>query len=133
MTGLAPPTAVGRWRTWRWVLLALVAVVAIAAVSTYLTAPRPGGRMDAESTSPDGTHALVTLLRDRGVDVVVANTVADVERAARPDSLLLVAETYLLVDDDLMTRLAAVPGDRLLIEPVSTDPEKPCPRDPYRS
>ncbi len=120
MTGLAPPTAVQRWRTWRWVLLALVAVVAIAAVSTYLTAPRAGGRMDAESTSPDGTHALVTLLRDRGVDVVVANTVADVERAARPDSLLLVAETYLLVDDDLMTRLAAVPGDRLLVEPVST-------------
>jgi hypothetical protein len=100
--------------------LALVAIVAVAAVSTYLTAPRPGGRMDAESTSPDGAHALVTLLRDRGVDVVVANTVADVERAARPDSLLLVAETYLLVDDDLMARLAAVPGDRLLIEPVST-------------
>jgi hypothetical protein len=120
MTGLAPPPAVQRWRTWRWVLLALVAVVAIAAVSSYLTAPRPGGRMDAESTSPDGTHALVTLLRDRGVDVVVANTVADVERAARPDSLLLVAETYLLVDDDLLARLAAVPGDRLLIEPVST-------------
>jgi Domain of unknown function (DUF4350) len=121
MTSVAPPPqAVQRWRTWRWVLVALVAIVAVAAVSTYLTAPRPGGRMDAESTSPDGAHALVTLLRDRGVDVVVANTVADVERAARPDSLLLVAETYLLVDDDLMARLAAVPGDRLLIEPVST-------------
>jgi hypothetical protein len=121
MTSVAPaPQAVRRWRTWRWVLLALVAIVAVAAVSTYLTAPRPGGRMDAESTSPDGANALVTLLRDRGVDVVVANTVADVERAARPDSLLLVAETYVLVNDDLMARLAAVPGDRLLIEPVST-------------
>jgi hypothetical protein len=121
MTSLAsPPQAAQRRRTWRWILLALVAIVAVAAVSTYLTAPRPGGRMDAESTSPDGAHALVTLLHDRGVDVVVANTVADVERAARPDSLLLVAETYLLVDDDLMARLAAVPGDRLLIEPVST-------------
>src|SRR6185312_1126698 len=101
-------------------LLALIAIVGVAAVSTYLTATRPGGRMDAESTSPDGAHALVALLRERGVEVVVANTVADVERAARPDSLLLVAETYLLVDDDLMKRLADVPGDRLLIEPVST-------------
>jgi Domain of unknown function (DUF4350) len=109
-----------RSRTWRWVLLALVAIAAVAGVTTYLTAPRPGGRMDAESTSPDGAHALVTLLRDHGVDVVVANTVADVERAAGPDSLLLVAETYYLVDDELIARLADVPGDRLLVEPVST-------------
>ena len=66
------PSPVQSRRTWRWVLLALVVIIAVAAVSTYLTAPRPGGRMDAESTSPDGGHALVTLLRERGVDVVVA-------------------------------------------------------------
>lgn len=113
------PKVSAHWRTWRWVLLALAVVVAVAAVSTYLTEPRPGGRMDAESTSPDGTHALATLLRERGVDVVVAKNVADVERAARPDSLLLVAETYFLVDDDLMARLQRLPGDRLLVEPVS--------------
>lgn len=124
MTSVAPPhQALSRWRTWRWVLLALVVIVAIAAVSTYLTAPRPGGHMDAESTNPDGAHALVTLLREAGVDVVVANTVADVERAAGPDSLLLVAETYLVVGNDPMARLAAVPGDRLLIEPLSTTRE----------
>ena len=113
------PKVSQHWRTWRWVLLALVVVVAVAAVSTYLTAPRPGGRMDAESTSPDGGHALVALLRERGVDVVDAKNIDDVERAARPDSLLLVAETYFLVDDDLMARLAKLPGDRLLVEPVS--------------
>jgi hypothetical protein len=101
------------------VLLALAVIVGVASVSAYLTAPRPGGRMDAESTSPDGAHALVTLLRERGVDVVVANSIGDVERAARPDSLLLVAETYFLVDDAMMARLAEVPGDRLLVEPVS--------------
>jgi hypothetical protein len=109
-----------RSRTWRWLLVALIAIVVIAGLMTYLTAPRPGGRMDAESTSPDGAHALVTLLRDRGVDVVVAKTVADVERAARPDSLLFVADSYYLVDLKLMGRLADVPGDRLLVEPVST-------------
>lgn len=124
VTAPAPPRSLtpkvsARWRTWRWVLLALAVVVAVAAVSTYLTAPRPGGRMDAESTSPDGGHALMTLLRERGVDVVVAKNVADVERAARPDSRLLVAESFFLVDDDVMARLEKVPGDRLLIEPVS--------------
>jgi len=121
MTSTAPKTAPKNTpnQTWRWVLLALVVIVAVAAVSAYLTATRPGGRMDAESTSPDGAHALVTLLRQNGVEVVVANRVADVEAAARPDSLLLVANTYYLLDDSLMARLAAVPGDLLLVEPVA--------------
>lgn len=43
-----------RLRTARWVVLALVVIVAVAAVSTYLTAPRPGGAMDPEATSPKG-------------------------------------------------------------------------------
>jgi hypothetical protein len=97
----------------------LIAISAIAAIGAYFTAPRPGGRMDPESTGPDGAHALVALLRDRGVDVVVANNVADVERAARPDSLLLAAETYYTRGTDLLTRLADVPGDRLILEPTS--------------
>lgn len=106
-----------RRRTARWIVLALIGIVAVAALSTYLTAPRPGGRMDPASTSLDGAHALVALLRDRGVDVVVAGTVADVERAARPDTLVLSAETYLVRGEDLWRRLAAVPGDRLVLEP----------------
>ena len=113
-------TTIGqRWRTGRWIALALIAISAIAAVSAFLTAPRPGGRMDPGSTSSDGAHALVTLLRDRGVDVVVAETVADVERAAGPDTLLLAAETYYTRGEDLLSRLAAAPGDRLLLEPTS--------------
>jgi hypothetical protein len=117
-----------RSRTWRWLLLGLIAIVAISGVTAYLTTPRPGGRMDAESTSPDGAHALVTLMRDHGVDVVVASSVADVERAARPDSLLLVAETYYLANDQLIARLKNVPGDRLLVEPVSTTREALAPQ-----
>jgi len=109
----------GRWRTWRWVLFALLMIVAVAVVGAYLTASRPGARMDPESTDPDGAHALVALLRDRGVDVVVAHTPDDVEKAARPDALLLVAESQYLIDDDTVRRLADVPGDRLLVEPVT--------------
>lgn len=122
------PTVVQRWSTIKWVTLAVVVIVAVSALTTYLTAPRPGGRMDAESTSADGAHALVTLLRDEGVDVVEAASVADVERDARPDSLLVVAETYYLVDDEGLRRLAAVPGDRLLAEPVSRTREALAPR-----
>jgi hypothetical protein len=122
------PTIVQRWRTIRWVLLALLVIALVSALTTYLTAPRPGGRMDPQSTSPDGARALVSLLRDQGVDVIEAGSIADVQRAARPDSLLVVAETYFLTDDEGLRQLAAVPGDRLLVEPVSRTRAELSPR-----
>jgi hypothetical protein len=122
------PTVVQRWRSARWVLLALVAIIGVATLSTVLTAPRPGGPMDPESTSPEGARALVTILRERGVDVIAADDVAAVERAARPDTLILVAQTFYLYDDDLVRRLAALPGDRLLVEPVSRTREVLAPQ-----
>ncbi|WP_197415670.1 DUF4350 domain-containing protein [Mycobacterium sp. IS-1742] len=119
-----PATAIGptvgqRWRSSRWVLLALVVIVAVATVGTLLTASRPGAPMDPQSTSPDGVRALVTLLRDRGVEVVEARSVTDVERAAREGTLVVFAETHRLTDDEHLRRLAGLPGDRLLVEPVS--------------
>jgi hypothetical protein len=116
-----------RWRTWRWVVLGLVVIVGVAAVSTWLTAPRPGGPLDAASTSSDGTHALVTLLRDNGIDVVVADSVDDVARAARPDTLVVAAQTFWLYDDQQLARLATLPGDRLLIAPVGKTREALAP------
>lgn len=108
-----------RIRSWRWVLLLLAALCTVAAISTYLTAPRPGGQMDPASTGPHGAHALVALLRDHGVDVVVADSLADVEKFTRSDTLLLVAQSQHLADDALLDRLANVPGDLLLLEPTS--------------
>ncbi|MGZ4526923.1 MAG: DUF4350 domain-containing protein [Mycobacterium sp.] len=114
----AGPTAVQRWRSWRWVILTLVVLAVIAGVDAYLTAPRPGARMDPASTGPDGAHALVALLRGGGVDVVVADGIADVERAARPDALILVAQSQYLTGP-LLDRLAKSPGDLLLVEPTA--------------
>lgn len=120
-------TVVRRWRSARWVLLAAAVIVAVATLSTLLTAPRPGGPMDPESTSPEGAHALVSILREHGVDVVAAGDVAAVERAARPDTMILVAQTFYLFDDELLHRLAALPGDRLLVAPVSRTREELAP------
>ncbi|ABL06295.1 DUF4350 domain-containing protein [Mycobacterium ulcerans] len=106
-------------KPWRGVLLTLAAVTVIASIATYLTAPRPGGTMDPESTSGSGARALVTLLREGGVEVVVANTVAGVENAARADTLLLVAQTQYLANNALLNRLSRVPGDLLLVEPTA--------------
>ena len=125
-------TAVGstvsqRWRSVRWVLLALAVIVGVAVLSAYLTAPRPGGPMDPESTSPEGARALVTILREHGVDVVAAGDIAAVENAARPDTLIVVAQTFYQYDDDLLRRLEALPGDRLLVAPVSRAREELAP------
>jgi hypothetical protein len=125
---LVGSTVVQRWKTLRWVLLALVVIVAVSALSTYLTAPRTGGRMDPEATSPDGAHALVALLEDNGVEVVTADDIATVERSTRPDSLLLVAPTPFLLDDDRLQRLKDRPGDVLLVEPVSRTREALAPK-----
>jgi Domain of unknown function (DUF4350) len=123
MVGARPealaPTVARRWRSWRWVVLILVVLAVIAGIGAYLTAPRPGARMDPESTDPDGAHALVTLLRDGGVEVVVADGIADVEQAARPGTLILVAQSQYLTDDALLDRLAKAPGDLLLVEPTA--------------
>ncbi|MBO0866823.1 MAG: DUF4350 domain-containing protein, partial [Mycobacterium sp.] len=115
----SPATLAERVRSWRWVLLTLAALCAVAAITTYLTAPRPGGQMDPASTGPEGAHALVALLRSHGVDVVIADNVAEVENATRPDTLLLVAQSQHLTSDTLLHRLANTPADLLLVEPTS--------------
>ena len=114
-----PAVPVHRRRSWLWVLLILAAVCVVAAIGTYLTAPRPGGQMDPDSTGPAGAHALVTLLRDRGVTVVVASSVTDAEKAVRPGTLLLVAQSQRVTSDALLERLAAIPGDLLAVEPTA--------------
>ena len=121
------PTVGQRWRSARWVLLALAVIVGVATLASYLTAPRPGGPMDPESTSPEGARALVTILREHGVDVIAADDIAAVENGARPDTLILVAQTFYLFEDDLLSRLASLPGDRLLIAPVSRTREALAP------
>ncbi|BBZ30684.1 membrane protein [Mycolicibacterium madagascariense] len=122
------PTVVQRWRSLRWVLLALAAIVAVSIVAALLTTPATGGRMDPDATSPEGAHALVQLLRERGVDVIPADDVASVERSMRPDALLLVAPTAYLVDDAGLRRLNQLPGDVLLVEPLSAIRESLAPK-----
>jgi hypothetical protein len=113
----APLPAQRRWRSWRWVLVTLLVLAVVAGVDAYLTAPRPGAHMDPASTHPDGAHALVELLRSAGVEVVVADSIADVEHAARPDALILVAQSQYLTDT-VLGRLAETPGDLLMVEPT---------------
>ena len=114
-------------RNLRWIVPTAVVIVVLAVLTVYLTAPRPGGRMDPDSTSPEGARALVTLLRDHGVDVITATGIDDVERDARPGTLLVAAQTLFLSGDDQLERLSQVPGDLLLVEPTTKTREKLAP------
>lgn len=118
ITDARSESASRRWRSWRWVLVTLVVLAVIAGIDAYLSAPRPGARMDPAATGSDGAHALVELLRGAGVDVVVADNIADVEQAARPDALILVAQSQYLTDP-VLDRLADVHSDLLLVQPTT--------------
>jgi hypothetical protein len=111
-------TPVRRRPFWR-MLAALIVICAVAAIGTYLTAPRPGGQMDPAATGPEGGHALVALLRDRGVTVVVAHDVDEAVSATRSGSLLLFAQSQRVTTEPLLKRLADTPADLLLVEPTS--------------
>ena len=53
--GIAAPGE-RRRRSWRWPVALLIVLALIAGFDAYLTAPRPGARMDPASTGPDGAH-----------------------------------------------------------------------------
>ncbi|PKW27289.1 DUF4350 domain-containing protein [Phycicoccus duodecadis] len=83
-----------------WVLLLVVggAVIAVAAGS-----PSPEEYLHPDGTGQGGTAALVTVLRDRGIDVRVAETSADAVRAAGDEA----GSTIVLGNADLLTDTAA--------------------------
>ncbi|GGS99623.1 membrane protein [Planobispora rosea] len=115
----ASPRTADIWRRWRGVLGVLAAMILIATATVLLSQPRPGGYLDPEATTPGGAHALVQLLRDQGVDVRPARTAGEARAQAVPGSLLLVGRTEFLAEESLLREIASLPGDRLLVEPVT--------------
>lgn len=98
----------------------LVAGLAAAAIAGVNTMPAQG-LLDPEAAGPDGSRALVELLRDRGVDVEVArdraSALASLERG---DATLAIADTAPLADDDLVELRDAASGT-VLLEPRTRD------------
>ncbi|MBG0828070.1 DUF4350 domain-containing protein [Planomonospora sp. ID67723] len=113
------PRAQDLWRRWRGVLGVLAFMIVLAAVTVLVSRPRPGGYLDPEATTPAGAHALAQLLRDQGVEIRPARSVDEARELAAPESLLLVTRTEFLAAGWLMDDLATLPGDRLLVEPVT--------------
>ncbi|MGH3724499.1 MAG: DUF4350 domain-containing protein [Mycobacterium sp.] len=113
-----------RWRTWAWVLAALIAIVITGFLVTK--SPRPVGYLDPDATTQHGGHALAQLLRDRGVTVTRATTIAQVRGAMGPDSQLMVLDNG-NITNDILNVLVDLPGDRLLLTPFSDTRDRLAP------
>lgn len=120
--GSAPETArqavTAGWRRWRW-LLAVALVVALAALIAAVTGSVTGDRdrLGPDNPGPNGSRALVQLLRRQGVDVRQAHRSPEVVSATNANSTLVVTNPYLLGPAQLDRLLADDAPNLVLIEP----------------
>ncbi len=117
-----PPARRGR-AAWAWAAIVagiLAAGVGVAAIAGIGTMPAMG-LLDPEAAGPEGSRAVVEILRDRGVEVEVAR---DRESALallqNAESTLAIGATAPLDDDDL-DELVAAASDVVLLEPRTRD------------
>ena len=109
-----------RWRRWQWPLAVGAAVVAAALAGLVLLRPTSTGYLDPGNAAPDGTRALVRVLRDHGVDVRVRTrfdqVAADLSSGA--GSTVVVARTDLLLGartQDLRRAVLEARADLVLV------------------
>jgi hypothetical protein len=106
------------WRRWRW-LLAVALVIALGTLITALTATVSGDRdrLGPSNPEPDGSRALVQVLRRQGVEVQEANRSPDAVAATGRRSTLIVTDTGLLGPEQLDRLLADDTSNLVLVEP----------------
>jgi hypothetical protein len=110
-----------RWLSWRWVLLVAL-VIALAALITALSAPHSAHRLGPDNPAPNGARALVSVLRQQGVDVqerrdsrqAVAATTGRSTLVVTSPGLLGPAQLRRLADDDAADLVLVEPDDRVL-------------------
>lgn len=83
------PSAGDRWRRARGPLVVAVVVLLGALVLALLATPSVRGTLRTDSPAPEGSLALATLLRERGVEVVPSGDLT--AEAAGPGTTVLVA------------------------------------------
>lgn len=106
---------------WIAVGVGVLLVGAVGSILSDLGTWTERDALDPESSGPLGTRAVVEILRDRGIDVIVAR-----DRTTAADALAAQDATLVLPDspalsDDAVEELADAAADLVLIEPRSRD------------
>ncbi len=98
--------------------LAFLAVLLVLTVGLAVLAARGNqGRLDPDSFTPQGSHAVAQLLRDNDVDVVVTRDLTATRAALGPrPARALVVTTPDLLPPDLLGGLAAAAATTVLVE-----------------
>ncbi|MGQ0464838.1 MAG: DUF4350 domain-containing protein [Sporichthyaceae bacterium] len=117
LTTTAPAPASRVRRMLRSPLLLVGLLVAVTAGLGVLASEGNQNRLDPDSYSPQGAHALGQLLRDSGIEVVVTRDLTTTRRTlvARPDASLLITAPDLL-PPDFVAELAETAAATLLVE-----------------
>jgi len=82
-TAVTPTVRTSVRRSRFWVIAATGAVLVTFAVILLVGGPAAGRRLAADSAAPSGGMALATVLREQGVTVVTADTLAEARTATR--------------------------------------------------
>ncbi|HUR73445.1 MAG TPA: DUF4350 domain-containing protein [Sporichthya sp.] len=116
VTSLAPG-ARSTWRSVRVPVLAAALLLTVSVGLAVLAGRGATGQLDPDSYEPAGSHAVAQLLRDQGVDVHVARTVAEA-RAASPGATVIVTQPVLLPPEALGRATSRAAGV-VLVQPAS--------------
>lgn len=103
---------------WAVIVFALIAVGLVGAALSSAGQWAEKDALDPEGAGPRGTLALVSILRDQGIDVTIARDRPAAERAlaAQPSSTLVMPDAAML-SDDALEGIAGAARDVVLIDP----------------
>lgn len=117
---VSDPTLRQHWRRYRLTAAVVLFLIAVAVVVSVAGSPSNQGDLDPRSYESSGTHALATLLADRGVHVDTETTAASAQAHARAGSTLVVVNPDRLGEADLAT-IADTAADLLVVGAAPLD------------
>lgn len=104
---------------WMWIVVGLLVVGGVGAVISAAGDPVARGLFDPESAGPDGTRAVVEILREQGVDVTVARDLDAVHSALDGSASTLIMPDSAYLSDDALSSLIETATDAVVLSPTA--------------
>ncbi|TFD72547.1 DUF4350 domain-containing protein [Cryobacterium gelidum] len=119
VTTVATPTLRALLRRFSFWVVAAISIVAVASVAVFLSgANNAAGRaLAGDNAAPAGSMALVEVLRQQGVAVTLADSLAEVRDAIGSDSTVLLYDENGYLDGDQLTELTALAARTVVVAP----------------
>jgi hypothetical protein len=118
-TTVATPTLRALLRRSSFWVVATIGIVAVATVTVFVSGGSDAGRraLAGDNPAPAGSMALVEVLRQQGVTVTLADSLAEVRDAVGSDSTVLLYDETGYLDGDQLTELSRVATHTVVVAP----------------